>query len=233
MKQNIPIKILLVEDEASLSMIISDTLQDEGFIVIQAMDGLKGLSSFQTDKPDLVIADVMMPNMDGFEMVKRIRKLDKETPVLFLTARSSLDDLVSGFELGANDYLKKPFKMLELVVRVKALVHRTVKQNLSDESVFQLGEYVFNATSQLLQRAGKAAELSHFENEILKQLCLNINQTVEIPELLIELWGDDSFYNRNSLHVFIYKLRKLLSADKCIKILNLRGIGYKLILEDE
>ncbi|MCK9161077.1 MAG: response regulator transcription factor [Bacteroidaceae bacterium] len=233
MSQQQKIKVLLVEDETALAMIISDTLSDEGFLVTSVTDGLKGLSSFLTNKPDVVVADVMMPNMDGFEMVKKMRSKDKGTPVLFLTARSSLDDLVNGFELGANDYLKKPFKMLELVVRIKALVNRSIKQEVSEETVFQLGEYLFNATTQLLQFAGKSVELSHFESEILKRLCQQRNQTVQINDLLNDLWGNDIFYNRNSLHVFIYKLRKLLSKDEKIKILNLRGFGYKLIIGDK
>lgn len=221
------IKVLLVEDETTLSMIIKDTLEDEGFEVTHKQDGVKGLNSFLEKRPDIVIADVMMPNMDGFEMVKSIRKSDTSTPILFLTARSSLDDLVAGFELGANDYLKKPFKMLELIVRVKSLVNRVITYK---DEIFEIGIYHFNSTNQILTNGNKSISLSHFENEILKRLCISRNEVVDANTILNELWNNDSFYNRNSLHVFIYKLRKMLSEDNTIKIINIRGIGYKLTI---
>lgn len=223
-------KVLLVEDETTLSMIIKDTLEDEGFEVIHAADGLKGFDTFFSWKPDVMITDVMMPGMDGFEMVKKLRKTDKSTPILFLTARSSLDDLVNGFNLGANDYLKKPFKMLELVMRVKALSNK-IRQVETNDEVFAIGNYKLNFTAQTLLCGTNRQELSYLENEILKRLCINRNKIVEIKDILNELWNDDSQYNRNSLHVFIYKLRKRLSGDPRIKILNIRGIGYKLTLQ--
>lgn len=137
--------VLLVEDESTLAMIIKDTLEEENFDVLLASDGLKGLACFDANRPDVVIADVMMPQMDGFEMVRRIRKKDDATPVLFLTARSSTDDLVRGFELGANDYLKKPFKMIELVIRIKALTHRVmVAAGAQEKHLFEIGSYVFD-----------------------------------------------------------------------------------------
>ncbi|MDR0750724.1 MAG: response regulator transcription factor [Tannerellaceae bacterium] len=230
MRDNKKKKVLLVEDETTLSMIIRDTLEDEGFELTHAPDGLKGYDCFLSQKPDIVIADVMMPGMDGFEMVKKIRTVDKATPVLFLTARSTLDDLVHGFNLGANDYLKKPFKMLELVMRIKALTNRIVPANTGGE-VFRIGEYQLNTTTQTLIHEKQSQELSYMENEILKHLCINQNQVVEIKDILYNLWNDDSCYNRNSLHVFIYKLRKRLSMDSRVKILNIRSIGYKLIVQ--
>lgn len=223
-------KVLLVEDETTLSMIIKDTLEDEGFELIVAADGIKGLNSFLTNKPDIIIADVMMPEMDGFEMVKRIRKTDSTTPILFLTARSSLDDLVNGFNLGANDYLKKPFKMLELVMRVKALANRIIPIKENDE-VFEIGDYQLNVKTQILIYQGDKQELSYMESQILKRLCIGRDNVVEIKDILNDLWNNDSCYNRNSLHVFIHKLRKYLSDDVRVKILNIRGIGYKLTLQ--
>lgn len=222
-------KILLVEDETTLSMIIKDTLEDEGFELLQASDGIKGLNIFLSQKPDIIIADVMMPEMDGFEMVRRIRKTDSVTPILFLTARSSLDDLVNGFNLGGNDYLRKPFKMLELVMRVKALTKRIAPTNDNDD-IFNIGDYELNVKTQILSYGKEKQELSYLENEILRRLCTNKNQVVEIKDILNDLWNDDSCYNRNSLHVFIYKLRKRLLYDSRIKILNIRRIGYKLTL---
>src|SRR5574344_2473731 len=225
-------KVLIVEDERTLSMIISDTLRDEGFDIIQAYDGYQGISSMRVHHPDVIVADVMMPNMDGFEMVRQIRKTDKLTPVLFLTARSSIDDLVAGFKLGANDYLKKPFKMQELIIRVKALVNRAMRQEeISADKIYGIGGFQFNPTTQILNLNGNIKVLSYMESEILRRLCTNIGNVVEIDSILNDLWHDNSLYNRNSLHVFIHKLRSMLKADKNVKILNLRGIGYKMIVE--
>jgi two-component system response regulator TrcR len=223
-------KILIVEDERTLSMIISDTLRDEGFDVVQAYDGNQGLSNLRVHHPDVVIADVMMPNMDGFEMVRQMRRTDKTTPVLFLTARSSTDDLVAGFKLGANDYLKKPFKMQELIIRVKALAGRAMQlETPSLVKVYEIGSFLFNPTAQTISINGNQKELSYMESEILRRFCSNIGNIVETDNLLNDLWHNDSFYNRNSLHVFIHKLRNILSADKNVKLINIRGIGYKMI----
>jgi two-component system, OmpR family, response regulator TrcR len=225
------IKVLIVEDERTLSMIISDTLKDEGFDVTQAYDGNQGLSNYRVYHPDVIIADVMMPNMDGFEMVKQIRKMDKSTPVLFLTARSSIEDLVAGFKLGANDYLKKPFKMQELIIRVKALVNKAMQEEeIAQDRIYEIGSFLFNPTSQILSLNNTKKELSYMESEILKRLCANIGNIVEIDAILNDLWSNNNLYNRNSLHVFIHKLRRILMADKNVKIINIRGIGYKMII---
>ena len=193
------IDVLLVEDESTLAMIIKDTLEGQGFRIRLAKDGEEGLQSFFREKPDVLVADVMMPRMDGFEMVRRLRKTDSRTPVLFLTARSAINDVVEGFELGANDYLKKP------------------------------GHYLFNSQTQTLTHTGLTQQLSYRESEILRRLCLNRNLVTDMRQLLLDLWGDDTFFNQRSLHVFITKLRHKLSKDERIRIVNVRGIGYKLI----
>ncbi|SHE42473.1 response regulator transcription factor [Dysgonomonas macrotermitis] len=230
--KNEKIKVLLVEDELTLSMIIKDTLDEEGFDVIQAEDGNKGLKLFFENKPDILVADVMMPHMDGFEMVEKIRKADKTTPILFLTARSAIKDVVSGFELGASDYLKKPFNMQELIIRIKSLVNRAyVERQEKPKERFEIGTYTFDPITQKLICAGTEQELSHRESEILKRLCINRNEVVNTQNILLELWGDDSFFNTKSLHVFITKLRHKLSEDAHIRIVNVRGIGYKLVVE--
>ena len=183
----------------------------------------------------------MMPRMDGFEMVRRIRQTDKHTPVLFLTARSAINDVVEGFELGANDYLKKPFGMQELIIRIKALAGRAFSfTDAAPKEVtdFEIGDYRFNSVTQRLSYIGTAVsphtdtdmELSHRESEILQRLCANRNQVVNTQNVLLELWGDDSFFNSRSLHVFITKLRHKLALDDRIRIVNVRGIGYKLIV---
>lgn len=242
------IKVLLVEDEQSLAMILSDTLEAQGFEMRTAGDGEQGLRMFEEQKPDILVADVMMPKMDGFEMVRRIRKKDKHKPVLFLTARSAVNDVVAGFELGGNDYLKKPFGIQELIIRIKSLCHcafegdetnvsatgqqniQNIRQDTMQDGWVNIGEYRFYATQQILQLGDKSMELSHREAEILRFLVDNQNKVVETNTILLELWGDDSFFNTRSLHVFITKLRHKLSDDEHIRIVNVRGIGYKLIL---
>lgn len=232
--------VLLVEDEQTLAMIIKDTLEGQEFIIHTAANGEEGLRAFFDLRPDVLVADVMMPRMDGFEMVRRIRQTDKRTPVLFLTARSAISDVVEGFELGANDYLKKPFGMQELIIRIKALVGKAfsfAEEAPRENTLFEIGDYRFNALTQRLSfvappaspHANKEIELSHRESEILKRLCENRNQVVNTQNLLLDLWGDDTFFNSRSLHVFITKLRHKLARDERIRIVNVRGIGYKLI----
>ena len=227
-----PINILLVEDESTLATIIKDTLEGQGFRIRLAKDGEEGLQSFFREKPDVLVADVMMPRMDGFEMVRRLRKTDKRTPVLFLTARSAINDVVEGFELGANDYLKKPFGMQELIVRIKALLGRAIRTEDSPArpEVYEIGAYVFTPRTQRLLHNGTETELSHRESEILRRLCEQQDQVVDMRAVLLDLWGDDTFFNQRSLHVFITKLRHKLSKDGRIRIVNVRGIGYKLIV---
>jgi len=231
-----PINILLAEDERTLAMIIKDTLDGQGFHVTVAGDGEEALALFHSHKPDVLVADVMMPRLDGYEMVKRIRKTDQQTPVIFLTARSAVGDVVHGFEMGANDYLKKPFGMQELIVRIKALLGRacTVAQQPVEAERFTIGQYLFDAVVQRLTHVptGNRVELSYRESEILRRLCLHPSEVVTSQSLLLELWGDDSFFNNKSLHVFITKLRHRLSADPSLRIVNVRGIGYKLITSD-
>ena len=158
------ITVLLVEDEQTLAMIIKDTLEENDFIIHTANDGEEGLSLFFELHPDVLVADVMMPKMDGFEMVRRIRQTDKQTPVLFLTARSAINDVVEGFELGANDYLKKPFGIQELIIRIKALMGKAflfTENKVANH--FEIGSYLFDPVAQTLLHAGTRQELSHRE----------------------------------------------------------------------
>lgn len=224
------INVLLVEDEEMLAMIIKDTLTDEGFNITLATDGSEGLKMFFKIRPDILVADVMMPELDGFEMVQKIRQTDTDTPILFLTARSAVKDVVEGFELGGNDYLKKPFNMQELIVRIKALTGRMRGDEPKQaQTYFEIGNYQLDTVSQTLSIHGEEENLSYRESELLKRLCLNLNQVVETQAILLDLWGDDSYFNTKSLHVFITKLRHKLAKDERIKIINVRGTGYKLI----
>ena len=230
-------KILLVEDEATLAVIIRDTLKSQDFEVLTADNGEQGLQMFFREHPDVVVADVMMPNMDGFEMVRRIRNKDVTTPVLFLTALSETEDVVRGCEAGANDYLRKPFGMLELIVRIKALAGRIfipVETPQDEPTTYVIGDYQLDTMKEKLIYANdnnmvSIIPLSHRESEILRLLCRNKGEVVDNKDVLLQLWGDDSYFNTRSLHVFITKLRRKLSRDPRIRIINVRGIGYKLI----
>lgn len=227
------IKVLLAEDEKTLAMIIKDSLDDQEFNVTVAFNGEEALQDYANTRPDIIVADVMMPRLDGFEMARRIRKSDSTTPIIFLTARSAVDDVVHGFEMGANDYLKKPFGMQELIVRIKALLGRACMVTPQPEQAtrFTIGQYLFDSVIQRLTHVptGTRTELSYRESEILRRLCLHSSEVVTSRSLLLELWGDDSFFNNKSLHVFITKLRHRLGQDQRLRIVNVRGVGYKLI----
>jgi two-component system response regulator TrcR len=231
------IKVLLVEDEQSLAMIMKDTMEPTGMSVTLASDGEEGLKAFFTEKPDVLVTDVMMPRMDGFEMVRRIRERDALTPVLFLTARSSVNDVVDGFKMGGDDYLKKPFSLQELMARVRRLAERRqlygqpaapTSSDAKDDWI-AIGGYRLNPVTQQLEWQGRVEELTHRESELLGMLAANINGVVESHDILIALWGDDTLFNGRSLQVFITKLRHRLEHDTSLRIINVRGIGYKLI----
>ena len=227
-------KVLLIEDEYQLGQIVKDSLEMRGFDMLYAADGKDGLRLYQQHHPDVVVLDIMMPNMDGFSVTTEIRKLDKLTPIIFLTAKSQTADVVKGFELGGNDYLKKPFSMDELIVRIKALLKRAGEQpapqpGVESGEVVMIGQYAFNYIKQTLTRNGNSAFLSHREAEILRRLYDNKNQVMERKAVLLDLWGDDSFFNARSMDVFITKIRRYLKEDPRVQIVNIRGVGYKLI----
>lgn len=224
--------ILLIEDEWQLAQIVKDSLETRGFRMITATDGEEGLRLFRQQKPDVIVLDVMMPRMDGFTLATEIRKTDKQIPIIFLTAKSQTADVVKGFELGGNDYLKKPFSMDELIVRIRSLMARFNGQSVpmppeADEII--IGQFVFSAPKQTLTRNGYTEYLSHRESEVLLRLCRHKNQVMERRPVLLDLWGDDNFFNARSMDVFITKLRRYLKEDPKIQIVNIRGVGYKLI----
>lgn len=224
-------KILFVEDEEDLILIVADTLRGQGYEVITAADGVAGLDRFKSEGADVVVADVMMPKMDGFSMAKEIRRLSPTVPLLFLTAKSTIDDVEEGFGVGANDYLKKPFELRELIVRIKALLRRD-NTNRAEDRKFFIGRYVFNVATQTLSLEGQSVELSHFEARILELLATNIGKTVDASALMIAIWQRDEPSNRNSLHGYIHKLRRALRHDPSISIINQRGFGYMLVVRN-
>ncbi|GAB4021175.1 response regulator transcription factor [Spirosoma koreense] len=221
--------VLLIEDEPALAMIVRDSLEVRGFTVLYASDGQEGLSLFEQQQPDIIVADVMMPHMDGFTLAERIRQQNAAVPIMFLTARSQTADVVRGFELGGNDYLKKPFSLDELIVRINALLRRTTTASSASPALLTIGRYRFDPSKQKLRLGDQTVLLSHREAELLRRLYEHRNQVLERSVVLTELWGDDSFFNGRSLDVFITKLRRHLRDDDQIQIINIRGIGYKLI----
>jgi DNA-binding response OmpR family regulator len=226
--------LLLVEDELSLARIVQDSLETRGFVVHHAADGVLGWQLFQDVAPDVVVADVMLPGRDGFDLATQIRRANALVPIIFLTARSQPADVVRGFELGGNDYLKKPFSMDELVVRVRALLgRRAVAPTPAPASgPLAIGRYRFDHPQQRLRLADGSqpdTQLTHREAELLKCLLDQRNQVLTRSAVLQALWGDDSFFNGRSLDVFITRLRRYLRHDSQVQIVNVRGVGYKLL----
>lgn len=224
-------KVLFVEDEQSLGLIVKESLETRDFDVRYCQDGKAGLQAFHEFKPDICLLDIMMPEKDGFTLAQEIRRTDSTTPIIFLTARSQTVDVVKGFEIGGNDYIKKPFSIEELIVRIKArLTDPAITLKLDDDAdLYSIGNYQFDYKKQTLQLRGDLIKLTHREAEILKLLCINRNQVVERALVLKKVWGDDNFFNARSMDVFITKLRKHLQGDPGIEIMNVRGIGYKLV----
>ncbi|MGV6830771.1 MAG: response regulator transcription factor [bacterium] len=227
---NKEIHILLAEDEPALGQIIKETIETRGFRVSLCVDGNEALQSYKNTKPDILVLDVMMPKKDGFTLAKEIRMEDEETPILFLTAKSQTQDVVEGFTIGGNDYLKKPFSIEELIVRIKNLIQRTTLQRKSE--IIKFGTYTFDFPKQTLQyKDEKAEQLTHRESHLLYHLIKNRNQVLDRSLILNKLWGNDDFFSARSMDVFITKLRKKLKQDESIQIINVRGFGYKLICE--
>ena len=223
------IRLLLVEDERMLAEILSDTLSDRGFEVQLAADGEEALARLYESSFDVVVTDVMMPRMDGFTLVKRLRSEGYRMPVLFLTARSATEDVVSGFESGGNDFLRKPFAIDELIVRVRALVGRVAIEEETPEGPYRLGSLLFYGEQHRLESLeGRMITLSAREGEVLVRLCRKMNRTVEASAILRELWGDDNFFNLRSLNVYISRLRRHLAEDPSVEIISIRGVGYRL-----
>ncbi|SUI97298.1 Mycobacterial persistence regulator A [Sphingobacterium spiritivorum] len=224
------ISILYVEDEAGLAMILSDTLTSHGFAVTHCDNGGEAFSSFQEQKYDLLLIDVMMPVMDGFELAKKVRGMDTDVPIIFLTARTQTEDVVAGFHLGANDYIKKPFKIEELIVRIEALF----KYYNRAQSVpkLQIGNYVLDHVKHLLTFEDMEEKLSFRESELLRRLFENKDKVVPREEIIKAYWSQDKYFTGRSLDVFISRMRKYLIKDERIKIINIRGIGYMLTIDE-
>lgn len=222
--------ILLVEDEQSLGSIIAENLTAAGFAVTHVMSGEKALEVLEKNEFSILILDVMMAGMDGFELARTIRQSDKNVPILFLTSKTMPQDVVEGFESGGNDYLRKPFAMQELVIRIKVLVSegRLLKKETTPTKV-SIGQYQFDAVKQQLTINLRVQPMTAREAELLWLLYKNHQQLSSKKVILEAIWGDDNFFNSRTLDVFITKLRKLLQEDPGVQIINVRGMGYKLV----
>lgn len=221
-------KILLVEDDTNLGFIIADELKSQGYQVVLCTNGQDGAMRFTEDHFHLCIFDVMMPKKDGFTLAKEIRTINQEVPILFLTAKSMTEDKVAGFNAGGDDYLTKPFSFDELNVRVKALLKRVNLVEEKEEKIIALGEYAFDTENFTLKHATFEKTLTKKEALVLKMLCKFKNTVVPRETILTAVWGQDDYFAGRSMDVFITKLRKYLSQDPAISILNVHGIGFKL-----
>lgn len=219
------LKILLAEDEPSLAQIIAESLESRSFEVVYFADGHAALDGFISQKFDVLVLDIMMPKMDGLSLAIAIRKINADIPILFLTAKSQTDDVIAGFGAGGNDYLKKPFSLEELIVRIQSLLRHKFQKS----ETIKIGNYDFDVLKQTLTTYNLQEILTFRETELLEFLITNKNQVIDRDIILKKIWGSDDFFSGRSLDVFITKLRKKLSDDDKIQIINLRGVGYKLI----
>lgn len=210
-----------------LARIVCDALRQSGYDAASAPDGERGLAMFSELRPALVVTDVMMPRSDGFRLTRRIRSVDREVPILFLSARSSSDDVVDGFASGGDDYLRKPFAMNELLARIEALLRRREGRRPAGR-VYAVGDYTFDAERWMLSRGQERTKLSAREAAILAMLVEGGDGIVENSRILGEIWGDDSYYAQRSLNVYVTRLRHRLAADCRIEIVSVRNVGYRL-----
>ncbi len=231
------IRLLLVEDDGNLAYIVKSSLEEiiEGYEVTTAGNGVEGLKAWKEMKPDIIISDVDMPIMNGFEMVKLIRETDKDTPILFASALTTPKDVTSGYKLGVNNYVKKPFVPEELDAHIHAILKLKNGEKLRDESnIFSLGQYEFDSSNATLTREGKTKALTARESGILTMLCKNKNNVVKRENILSEYWNtEDDFFASRSLDVFITKLRKILEDEPAVEIRTVRGVGLMLSINKQ
>ena len=230
------IKVFYVEDELFLGKIVKESLESRDFEVIMETDGgkatelFKKLHSIPGTKPDICVLDIMLPNKDGFTIADEIRELNEDVPIIFLTAKTQTEDVVKGFSLGGNDYIRKPFSMEELIVRIQNLLRNKIEgpQKISGGSA-TIGKYNFQLNRQLLSNGKEERKLSFRESELLRLLYENRDKIIARKEILNLLWGNDSFFNSRNLDVYITKIRSYLKGDPSIEIITIKGVGYRFI----
>lgn len=225
-------KVLLAEDDKNLGTILKAYLEAKGYPTTLCVDGKEALEKYKREDFNFCILDVMMPVMDGFALAAEIRKLDTKVPLLFLTAKSMQEDKLQGFELGADDYLTKPFSMEELLMRMKAILRRSAEDQVRP-TVFEVGSFTFDYNRQLLMHDGQESKLTSKEAELLRLLCENLNRVLDRSVALNKIWYDDSYFNARSMDVYITKLRKYFKNDDQIELMNVHGVGFKLVVHEK
>jgi DNA-binding response OmpR family regulator len=230
--ENDKINVLLAEDDKNLGSVLTSYLQAKGFPTTLCGNGQEAYDHFIKGGIDFCIVDVMMPVKDGFTLAKEIREKDKKVPILFLTAKSMQEDKLKGFELGADDYLTKPFSMEELLMRMQAIIRRTTESKIMEasRSFYEIGGFTFDYNRQILKIKESEQKLTSKESELLKMLCDNVNEVLDRSDALKKIWHDDSYFNARSMDVYVTKLRKYLKADPSIELINVHGVGFKLVI---
>ncbi|MBE6308234.1 MAG: response regulator transcription factor [Bacteroidaceae bacterium] len=222
-------RILLCDDDENLGMLLREYLQAKGFYVELCPDGDAGYKAFLKGKFDFCILDVMMPIKDGFALAQEIRAVNSEIPIIFLTAKDMNEDILKGFKIGADDYITKPFRMEELVLRIEAILRRVSGKKYKNKTLYNIGSFQFDTQKQLLTIGDQQTKLTTKESELLSLLCAHANEILQRDFALKTVWTDDNYFNARSMDVYITKLRKHLKADSSIEIINIHGKGYKLI----
>lgn len=222
--------MLYLEDELFLGKIVKESLESREFEVFMEEDGANAVSLFQQSNPDVCVLDVMLPNKDGFTIAGEIRALNPDVPIIFLTAKTQTEDLVKGFRLGGNDYIRKPFSMEELIVRIENALNKDNKKQARNEDVLSMGKLQFHLHRQVLSNEGVEKKLSYRESELLKVLFINRDKIVDRRDILNLLWGNDNFFNSRNLDVYITKLRGYLKDDPKLEIITIKGIGYRFVV---
>lgn len=226
-----PIKVLYVEDELFLGKIVKETLETRGFEVVMESDGADVMRAFEDEQPDICILDVMLPNRSGFELAEDIRKINDDIPIIFLTAKTQTEDVVHGFKIGGNDYIRKPFSMEELIVRIENVLRVRKEEAPADSSdSIVMGKYSFHLNKQVLSNGLVEKKLSYREAELIKYLYKNRNAVIDRRELLNHIWGNDSFFNSRNLDVYITKIRGYLKEDPSLEIITIKGVGYRFVV---
>lgn len=226
------LKILLCEDDENLGMLLREYLNAKGYDTDLCADGDAGYKAFTKFHYDICVLDVMMPKKDGFTLAKEIRELNSEVPIIFLTAKTMKEDVQEGFKIGADDYIPKPFSMEELTLRIEAILRRVRGKKARVVNIYKLGQYTFDTQKQILTIGGKQTKLTTKESELLSLLCAHVNDILQRELALKTIWIDDNYFNARSMDVYITKLRKLLTDDPSVEIINIHGKGYKLIVPD-
>ena len=225
--------ILLAEDDENLGSLLTTFINSKGFQTKWTKNGKEALEYYRAfnEKIDFIILDIMMPEKDGYAVAKEIRLIDRQTPILFLTAKGLKEDKLKGFDVGADDYLTKPFSMDELLARIHAILRRTGAKSKEEDGTIKIGAIEFNPNKSILYLKSGEKRLTTKENALLSLLAKNVNEVLDRQATLRAIWGDDNYFNGRSMDVYIAKLRKLLSEDNAVEIMNIHGIGFKLLVK--